>query len=215
MSTGADILVGARRIYNDIDDTAGLDLLQKAHDFLLRFVRIYPEEVVDINLVAGTREYALDSDVLRVWEAEYRTSATTATPLEQTSTDWLDYNMRGWRSLPNGTPSMFYDIGGYIGLVQKPDTTSSGGYPIVRGYATKRQTLVGATALPLMIREQTDAWEDEIAYRWARQTRSIEDIKLRDAARRRSRNELMSFLQGRLPRNRPHVESNIPEIHYP
>ena len=201
-------------IYNDVSDTEGLLLFNSAHAEIGRQVKLYPDEAVDLaSLVAGTRGYAYSEDILHVWAAAYYTSASSYTALIQTSPDELDAMTNGeWRGESNGTPTHWYDEGPNIGLYPIPDTTTSGGYPLVRLYCQKRRVLTTGDSLPGMIGEATP-WVDYMAYLWAeRRHRDEKDARYADYKVSLAR--LKRHMLARAPRVKPSFNPVIPTIRY-
>lgn len=209
MATGNDIIAGAKSTYREIDSATALQLLQEANDYILRFARIYPDQVVDINFSAGEQEKALSDDVLRIHDQAFGPSTSDLSELTQTSKSYLDAKHRGWRRAQRSNPTFMYDEGGYVGLYPTPNANG-----VLRLYASTRQILVGATVLPGFIREQTEAWEDEIVYRWAKHAHR-DEIREKDQIRRASLKKLLEFLYGRNLHDKPSADMNVPPVFYP
>lgn len=140
----------------------------------------------DINLTSGTREYAFsDSLISRVWTVRYLRSATAddSYKLEHTDLTKLDLESGNWEALDDGEPQSFYlgssSAGALrIGVSPSPDTTTSGGYPILRCRVSKTAALASGGSLPDNIRTATvyvacAAWryaedyrDPEVAEQW-------------------------------------------------
>lgn len=209
----SDITAAVRDHLTDFpDDTDArvLRLANDAHTDIVRSVRIYPLDVVDLNaLVVGTQEYALDPDVFRVWSATYMTSATDYQVLRETSIDELDIEARTWRNLNPSRPYAYYDLAAYIGLVPAPDVATSAGYPLVRMLTTKRHAFTAVSdALPAFI-PSGDAWVYDICVRWALRQKKSEVAFFAQLAKS-AIDDLSSFVLGRLVRQNPSVRASVP-----
>lgn len=121
----------------------------------------------DINLTSGTGEYATaDELIARVWTARYVKSASTGDSKRLIHTDItkLDLEFDDWRGSDNGEPDYFY-IGSSsagamrVGVFPFPDTTTSGGYPILRLNISKSADLVTGNSLPAII-QTSDLYVD-------------------------------------------------------
>lgn len=120
------------------------------------------QDVESFNLTAGTREYEMDYDprMVNVRCVVLVESSTSFTHLVPRSTDWLDKNVHGWRNTTDrGTPDSFYieavDSAAVttegkivLGLDPIPDTTTSGGYPVVKVYGTVYEILAATDKIP-------------------------------------------------------------------
>lgn len=115
----------------------------------------------DINLTAGTGEYATaDELIARIWTARYVRSASTGDSKRLIHTDRtkLDLEFGDWRGADNGDPDYFY-IGSSsagalrVGVWPFPDTTTSGGYPVLRLNISKTADLVTGNSLPSVIQD--------------------------------------------------------------
>ena len=94
----------------------------------------------------------------QVRAAYYRKSATETTKLTPVSTDWMDMYVKTWRATTEtGTPTKFYveavETSGEVrvGLDPVPDTTTSGGYPVVVLYGTTYQAMLANENVPSII----------------------------------------------------------------
>lgn len=191
-------------------DARVLRIANDAHTDIVRRVRIYPLDVIDLNaLVAGTPEYALDPDVFRIWSATYMTSANDYNILKETSIDELDIESLTWRNLTPSRPYSYYDLAGFIGLVPTPDTATSAGYPLVRLQTTKRHPFTSVSdALPTFI-PSGDAWVYDICVRWALRQKK-DQVSFFAQLAKSAIDDLSSFVLGRLVRQNPSARAAVP-----
>lgn len=155
-----------RRNFSGLTEAEALEYLQEAHTHILGQIRLNIE-TVSISLTADTREYALDNDILRVWNAMYLTSATQGFQLVPTHVDRLDSTTHRWRIQGSSQPREWYVEESNLGLYPTPDTTTSGSYPAVSLEVTRDQTL-SISGTPTTIPEfarRPHAWVAE-ACRW-------------------------------------------------
>lgn len=206
------VTAAATQMFNDLTPTKVLELMNAAHFKICRHVKLYQDTVVDTNLTAGTRYYTFDPDIARVWSAYYVTGANSYSQLIETSSDELDYRETGWRMQANATPYRWGQEGPQFFVDPIPDTTTSGGYPIVRMYTQKRVTLALSDSMPAMI-DYYDAWTDEIGFQWAKQKHRDQQEGLRLQAHR-SLNDLSWKVQGRPVRLKPTVIQHVPMIRH-
>lgn len=211
MATADDVIARARLHYPDLPaGTLALTLLQEAHDRVLGAVRLRPVEEVTINLTSGTYEYALSDDVIRVWAAVYVRSSIQADALREISIDMLDDDRPNWRYDPASTPTRWYDVGTMVGLFPKPDTTTSGGYPILKLYTTKRQTLTGSTTMPAMV-PNYDAWVSWVCRSWA-WAQDRQNLPYWEQRADETLADLIERIQGRQARLKPSVLPSYPSV---
>lgn len=142
MATVASAITRVKRSFPSALNATILEYFQEVEqdlDLLLDF----KEDTEDVNLTAGTYEYALDVDILKVTGAELRKSATDVRPMRAIEKS----DLRGaWRDAERRDPSRFYlarnnsgvRVVGFDGI---PPTTTSAGYPIARLYVTRGITL--------------------------------------------------------------------------
>ena len=213
MAKGSDILNTVLRIYQDFDTTTyGAAFLQEAHDDVLRRVRLYPDATEVITLTAGDDSYALASNDLRIWAATYFQDANdTGTPLYATSVDTLDADYPLWRSQENGQPAFYWSLGQEVQFYPKPDTTTSAGYPNVTLYVSQRQTLVGTTDLPLVVRNYM-AWVRYICWRFASEY-AIERAAKEWDNYQKELSDLQRLVDGMTARSRPKISTRIPQVY--
>lgn len=157
----SDAIDGLQRAYPKITDAMALPLFKEVYIEVLALCQV-EEGTEDKNLTDGTREYELtyDPQILKVRAVYYIESATSATKLTPVSSDWMDDNISQWRTTTNtGTPARFYidyptsaalttQGKAVIGLDPIPDTTTSGGYPIIRIFGPEYEEPAATTDIP-------------------------------------------------------------------
>ena len=119
------------------------NLLSNANSIHRQILSRIPElrrDTVTLSLVAGQQEYDIAETVYQVNSASYKTGASTTSvvSLMATSVEELDSTSRTWRSDANGPPLQYYLSSNQstvnsevIGFYPTPDTTTTGGYPLV------------------------------------------------------------------------------------
>lgn len=143
-----------RRHMEEADPTTILDYLNEVHSDLCQLLPIVVD-TVDLTLVADQREYTLAETVVRVWSAEYFTSAQDRRALLATDKTELDLREPNWRRWASSIPRRFYvdrnttDL--VVGLHPGPLTATSGGYPKVTLHVTTEGTLTTGSSLPKAI----------------------------------------------------------------
>lgn len=157
MSTFGQIITRAKKgNFNDMETADALEYAQDVHNELMRMWP-FNKTTKDLTLVAGTREYALDDNTLRVWSADYIIAeGTQPMGIRGVNIGRLDELRPGWRNdRIRGVPGEFYlDVGedsedpSIIGFDPCPSISTSGSYPLVRLYVTKRETIVSGDDLP-------------------------------------------------------------------
>lgn len=150
--TVASVLARIQRRFPDCSDAVATAYVNEVHQDLLRQLPIVTA-TEDISLVAGTQEYAYAEATIKIVSAEYFGSATDRHHMFPTDLDHLNNNEPGWRSRGRGRPTRYYlwrdsSGNGVIGFDPTPVSTTSGGYPLVRLYQTRVETLTGASNLP-------------------------------------------------------------------
>lgn len=210
MATAGDVLSYIAEVYPEMDTSGSLALrlLQEAHNDLLRQIRLYPTETVDLTLVADTQEYTLDSTVLRAWAATYYYASASPQGLIETSYDQLDYENKLWRDAASGVPTRWYDVGSVVGLYPKPATATSGGYPKVTLYVSKEKTLSTGTTMPAMV-PNYDAWIAAACAKWAMRNDQNQLVKWKQIARI-EQESLAAYIMGRQARNHPNAHFGMP-----
>lgn len=157
----SDAIDGAQRTYPQISDTVGLVLYKEVLIEVLSRMQV-EHGSEDKNLTDGTREYEVtyDPQIIGDIVVYYLTDADSATRLTPVSQDWMDANVDNWRvTTDTGTPTRFY-YGAptsaalttqgkvVIGLDPIPDTTTTGGYPIVRIYGVEYEEPSATSDIP-------------------------------------------------------------------
>lgn len=159
MATVQDCIDGLHVTYPQVQDDQALLYFQQIHHEICNQAQIELDSETH-DLVAGTREYALNStDIMtQVRAAYYRKSATEKTKLVPVSTDWMDGNVPTWRyETATGEPLRFYveavESNGEVrvGLDPIPDTTTSGGFPVVSLYGTTFQAMLATENVPTIV----------------------------------------------------------------
>lgn len=141
-----DIITRTQAVYPDLSQARAATLgTQIRAELFVRFPIL--RDVVEItNLVAGTRQYALNVDLMFVDRVEYYTSASVFTTLVPTDYDYLNDQDRDFKTVSSGTPTEYFLLSGdstngpMIGLNPAPDTSSSGSpaYPRLKVYGSKK-----------------------------------------------------------------------------
>lgn len=190
-----------------------INILNDVNRDLYQSLRLEPGATQDITLVAGTKTYALNSLITRIWSVMYLTSATDGRALTATSLDQLDYTYPNNRIAENSTPYAYYEDGGYIGIFPPPDTATAGsGYPKVTIYCQKEPTsdMTISSTFPEIVRN-IDAWVYAICEQYALQTNDPRFPIFAEKAAR-ALNTLRTRIYGRVPRDKPNVFLKIPQI---
>lgn len=162
----ANILVSGvidsfQRTYPKVTDADALTLFKEVYVEVLAICQA-EGGTESKNLTDGTREYELTYDplLLNIREVYYIDSATTRKKLVPVSTDWMDENVSGWRvDTTTGTPSRYYidaptsaslttEGKMVIGLDPIPDTTTSGGYPIITMFGSEYEEPSATSDIP-------------------------------------------------------------------
>lgn len=143
-----------RRFPDSAVNDVYLEYVNEEHQFLLSQLPLITA-TEDLSLTAGTQEYAINEDCIRIVAAEYLTSATDRRALVATDIDYLNSEQANWRRRNQGTPARFYlyrsATANVVGLDPKPGTTTASGYPIVRLHQTRVETLSAGSSLPKSI----------------------------------------------------------------
>lgn len=168
----SDCMIEVQRII-DCTDAIALEYINKADRDISTILRLR-ETTEDINLTAGTNEYALSTEtILKVWAGRYiRSSATgDSNRMKETSYERMDLMMGDWRSDPSDEPTKFAIKPGSTGGASvlfhpTPATTTSGGYPIVRLYVTISKALISGDSLPALLKS-SDVYTYRAAFRLA------------------------------------------------
>lgn len=164
MSTKQQTIDRFKYHYPDAEDTLAEDLFDEAHREILEKIQARNSEVT-ISLTAGTREYALSDTVVKIWEAYYEESSSTASwyKLLPTSKAQLS-DLGSWRTNAQQVrPSRYYvstTTSGntstrVVGFDTLMPTTTSGTYPRVKLYCTSVATLGLSDDLPVEVYRMT------------------------------------------------------------
>jgi len=212
----ADVQTRAKKRYPDLDDggTDTATLMQEVHDDILARVPIVLAEENLTALVVGTKTYAIDDSTLRVWVAYYirSSSAQDDKKLTFTTERWLDLNRGRWRTAANGEPTYAYmtvNSSGarMLGFYKSPDTATSGSYPQVRLYVSRKQTLT--TNLPTII-DEMDPYLHGIWWRYLMMWGRMEEAdafkkELYDPAVMKLTAKMQTFMAGNVPHIQPWI----------
>ncbi len=158
--TKTEVLTRFNQHYADCDATLAGQLFDESHRQILSELEARNGTIV-IPLTAGTREYALSSTVLKIWEAYYQESATESTWYKLTPMSIQQLANRGaWRSQAQQVRPTEYYIStvasgntsmNLVGFNQIPPTTTTASYPNVTLYCTVVVDLAGGDTLPAWI----------------------------------------------------------------
>lgn len=148
-----------RQMYPDCTEAEALDHLNAVHNQVLSRVPLV-WDTHDVTLAAGTGTYSLEAgNILRVWGVAYLSGSNTAKMLQERQYYELIVQNAIFETTlaignlatdENGTwylkPGTGASSGLTLGLSPRPDTTTGGGFPIIRMFVTKYQALTaGAT----------------------------------------------------------------------
>ena len=99
MATVQDCIDGLHVTYPQAQDAQALLYFQQIHREVCSQAQIELDSET-ITLTDGTREYALSATdkMTQVRAAYYRKTATATTKLTPVSTDWMDRNVKTWRT---------------------------------------------------------------------------------------------------------------------
>lgn len=161
-----------QRTYPELTDAQVLDDLNVVNEELCKRFRINVGTETLSSFVSGTATYNMPANVAQVYSADYYQSSTSGFPLEPTTVQTLNNRTRGWRTLSNGTPVMFYVDGAVsggtvpkVGFFPVPDTTTASSYPQCRMDVAYFVTLVTSSpssgqsdVMPVAVYDH-DAWK--------------------------------------------------------
>jgi hypothetical protein len=176
--TVANLRTRAAKRYPDLEDggTLGLDLFQETHDDILAEIPMVLD-TEDIALTDDDPTYPVDEDILRIWEATWRRSATAndIRLLRVVTQEWMDLHHRGWKYLAAQTEPNFLvleataDAAAVAQFRFSPnlDITVSGAYPKVTLTVTRKQTLAANSTLPQQVKDP-DAYLEGVWWRFAK-----------------------------------------------
>jgi hypothetical protein len=167
--------------YRDLDRATALAFLQQVHTDLLTECRIVAD-LENISLVAGTRVYPLDADILKIWSASLYKSTSDSLGLEMGSLRDLERYEDRWQTAPQSQPRMVYQEHAssgarQLGVFPVPNATAVTAYPTVRLSVARNQTLgesSNVTSLPESVFDN-EVYKAGVWLRHAR-TRHKEDI---------------------------------------
>lgn len=166
-----------QRRFPDFVDATADEYINLVHQELLWELPLITTSE-DISLTAGTQEYAVNAECIRIISAELVSSATVRTPIEIVRKEYLDQVQPGWRSITRGTPSRMYltrSTTAYtVGLLPIPVTTTSGGYPVLRLHESRTDELSTGDNLPQGLMTP-DVYVYGALYRFALDNRATDD----------------------------------------
>ena len=196
--------------YMEADDTEKLRHLQRTHTRILTAIPLEPSIVTYSSLVSGTRQYATGDTYLRVWSVRYVRSATAGDSkmLKPISVDELDNDFGDWRAGSAGEPSYWYWRGGEIGLHNKPDTTTSGGYPNLSMEVSTYEAITGATVLPAHV-PNFDCWVYDALETITLAHRDERWYPVFAEKKKEAWNQLIRYYQGRTARLNPKTSITV------
>lgn len=209
----SDLIAKALNQLSDFPPDMSSDALayfQDADNFICENFRLYPEDTSDISLTYGVGTYTLDDDITKIWAATYYFNANSWQPLKPTSYDELDYKQMGWRDVSPSLPSMFYDLGTTVGFFTKPNATTTGGYPIVRLYVSRKRVLDFDTEMPGQV-PNYNLWVYFALREFARD-RHPDMLEKYEALTTQANNVMLEYNQGRQARNKPKFAYPVPLI---
>jgi hypothetical protein len=191
-------------------DALALTLVNLVQTDIVRRVRIYPLQTFTINLVANQQEYDLDPTVWRIWSCLFNQDPNTNPRIWETSIDELDAEMPNWRmATPSFTPYKYYEQGRKIGFWPTPNTSGSSPstYPFITMYCLTTEPLAStASSFPSFL-PTVDPWVWGVCARWAAMQRR-DDVTYFTTLAEGSLNDLISFVNGVLVRQKPSVRAN-------
>ena len=182
----SDIITRAKQVYPDLSSAIALQYFNHIHNELMHRLNIRPARQ-SLSLTAGTAVYDLTGT--RAFDAVYKTSSTKETSLSIVTWDWMDDHHPGWQSSDEqGTPSTIVisaendSSGGLKGskftvrVFPVPDTTTSGGYPVIDIRSLKYDDLLTTDTIPATIQDE-QVYVAGIVYKHANAQRYAEEDK--------------------------------------
>lgn len=208
MPTASDVVARIKLDFPQVPDAVVLAELNAVHVDILSWVKLTQDTEI-ITLTAGDGDYALDSDILRVWSARYESAANTFKPLVPTHLDELDRRNPRWRTraYARGVPSHFYIDTSNLWLYPWPDTTASGGYPRVVLEVSRSVTLTGSDNMPAQAANSL-AWEMGVCRRLARRAED-KRVGYYDQEYDRELSNLIARIDARNTRYQPRIEPSL------
>lgn len=159
MPTVQDCINGLLVTYPTVTAAQALTYFNHVHREIVSLSQIQ-QGSEDVPLVAGQREYALNStDQLVVLRgAALVESPTLSQPLRLLTTDWLDENEPNWRTAPQtGTPEGCYLEASFatgqsrLGLYPVPVASAVGGYPKASLFGSVFKSLIATDPVPAAV----------------------------------------------------------------
>jgi hypothetical protein len=194
-------------------DPQPLEIINDVQSDILRACRLYPLTVFNLTLVANQQFYTLDPSVYRIWSCLWQNNSNITSQIKviETSVDELDYQAPNWRSQAPANIYRYFELGGQIGFVPAPSIPTTSGYPIVILNTTCSHPFTLTTdTLPAQVPTK-DAWVWGACARWATMQRRDDAAGFADLAQA-SLNDLINFVNGRLPRQKPRVMQSYPRV---
>lgn len=208
--TVANVIASLRRRIPTITPDDALEYINRVHEDLSAMLPLR-QDTEDVSLTDGTREYSLDEDIVQIWDAEYRTSATEGHQMKQTSVPDLVLDRAAWRLAVDGKPFEYYiwgnTTGKVVGFFPTPETTTTSGYPIVRLYVSRRNTLTLSDSLPQTILNKQVYVEGAAWYYCADFKPDMESFYDRRYQEHKIR--LKRFYYSQMPFHSPSIRANI------
>jgi hypothetical protein len=129
----------------------------------------------------------------------------------ETSLDELDYQAPNWRSQTPANIYRYFELGGQLGFVPPPSIPTTAGYPNVTIFTTCSHPFSATSdTLPAQVPNK-DAWVWGACARWANMQRRDDVAGFADLAQG-ALNDLIKFVNGRLPRQKPRVQQSFPRV---
>jgi hypothetical protein len=161
--------------YPSCDATTAESIFQDVYREVLMSIEIRTNTVT-FNVTAGTADYDISENTIRILEAYWQTGASAADlhPLTQISLRELSITNPSFRKLGNGRPDSIYststidaDTGKLqVGLYPVPSESTSGTYPRVLLYVTQYVNLTGSDTIPNSVLTD-NLFLYGMAYQWA------------------------------------------------
>ncbi len=223
--TPVSVVIDIANEHETISPLRAITLFNEAHHYICSQCKLYPTLTAQVNLTAGTAEYALSTvvpntpsgGILKIWEAYYYTSASSWTPIYPRNVDSLYADAGpGWELITQSTPYAFYERGGNIGFYPTPNISTSSSYPNVTLYYDTIPVLGEADSLPAV-----DTIYPWVYYMCWLQVRAVADKPAAelDGSRKaywewfqESMKRLRESINGRVPRDKPRIAANVVQV---
>jgi hypothetical protein len=170
------IVTEVQAAFPDATATQIISHMNKVDRYLASKIRLRASTIT-VNL---TSAYALSDTIVRIYSVRYvrSSSASNSFMLKAEDMSGLDIKYPNWRSWPNSEPRFYsfdVDSAGAFSLLlaPTPNTTTSGGYPVVYVYASLGGTLSAGGDIPNKIM-QSDVYKFGACYYFAMETRREE-----------------------------------------